>query len=200
MDDDILLDKFKAKISSTRGRIDKLGNPIEFRLSYEQWKKLWKDSGHLPGRPWCVCRKNDIGHYEIGNVYIAHTITNVTEALTNNDSLNQWITNYAIRHGYKRRTVRNLIKRGLLIGRMQPVHNGHIEVIKETLKEVDEIVIGIGSAQLSHTIKDPFTAGERVMMLTQALSENSVKHRHYYIVPMEEQDLVFYKNMLNGKR
>ena len=24
------------------------------------------------------------------------------------------------------------IKRGLLIGRMQPVHNGHIEVIKET--------------------------------------------------------------------
>ena len=27
------------------------------------------------------------------------------------------------------------IKRGLLIGRMQPVHNGHIEVIKETLKE-----------------------------------------------------------------
>ena len=78
------------------------------------------------------------------------------------------------------------IKRGLLIGRMQPVHNGHIEVIKETLKEVDEIVIGIGSAQLSHTIKDPFTAGERVMMLTQALSENSVKHRHYYIVPMED--------------
>ena len=25
-------------------------------------------------------------------------------------------------------------KRGLLIGRMQPVHNGHIQVIKETLK------------------------------------------------------------------
>lgn len=69
---------------------------------------------------------------------------------------------------------------------MQPVHNGHIEVIKETLKEVDEIVIGIGSAQLSHTLKDPFTAGERVMMLTQALSENSVKHSHYYIIPMED--------------
>ncbi len=31
--------------------------------------------------------------------------------------------------------------RGILIGRMQPVHNGHIEVIKKTLEEVDEIVI-----------------------------------------------------------
>ena len=30
--------------------------------------------------------------------------------------------------------------RGILIGRMQPVHNGHIEVIKKTLEEVDEIV------------------------------------------------------------
>lgn len=80
-------------------------------------------------------------------------------------------------------------KRGLLIGRMQPVHNGHIQVIKETLKDVDEIIIGIGSAQLSHTLKDPFTAGERVMMLTQALSENSIKHRHYYIIPMEDIQL-----------
>ena len=37
-------------------------------------------------------------------------------------------------------------KRGLLIGRMQPVHKGHISVINETLKEVDELIIGIGSA------------------------------------------------------
>ena len=44
--------------------------------------------------------------------------------------------------------------RGILIGRMQPVHNGHIEVIKKTLEEVDEIVIGIGSAQKSHELKE----------------------------------------------
>ena len=44
----------------------------------------------------------------------------------------------------------NSKKRGLLIGRMQPVHNGHIEIIKQILEEVDEIIIGIGSAQLSH--------------------------------------------------
>ena len=49
--------------------------------------------------------------------------------------------------------------RGILIGRMQPVHNGHMQVINKILEEVDEIIIGIGSAQISHEVKDPFTEG-----------------------------------------
>ena len=76
--------------------------------------------------------------------------------------------------------------RGILIGRMQPVHNGHMEVIKRILEEVDEIVIGIGSAQLSHEVKDPFTAGERILMMTQALAEIDVDPSRYYIIPMQD--------------
>ncbi|MBQ2666543.1 nicotinamide-nucleotide adenylyltransferase [Methanobrevibacter sp.] len=76
--------------------------------------------------------------------------------------------------------------RGILIGRMQPVHNGHMEVIKQILSEVDEIVIGIGSAQLSHELKDPFTAGERVLMMNQALAEIDVDPSKYYIIPMQD--------------
>ena len=76
--------------------------------------------------------------------------------------------------------------RGLLVGRMQPVHEGHLQVIKSILKEVDEVIICIGSAQLSHTLKDPFTAGERVMMLTKALSENSIHASKYYIIPIQD--------------
>ena len=76
--------------------------------------------------------------------------------------------------------------RGLLVGRMQPVHNGHLQVIKSILEEVDEVIIGIGSAQLSHTMKDPFTAGERVMMLTKALSENGIPASKYYIIPIQD--------------
>lgn len=76
--------------------------------------------------------------------------------------------------------------RGILIGRMQPVHNGHVEVIKQILTEVDEIIIGIGSAQLSHEIKDPFTAGERLMMMNQALAEIEVDPSRYYIIPMQD--------------
>ncbi|MDD3454709.1 MAG: adenylyltransferase/cytidyltransferase family protein, partial [Methanobacteriales archaeon] len=64
--------------------------------------------------------------------------------------------------------------RGLLVGRMQPFHKGHLEVIKRILGEVDELIICIGSAQLSHSLRDPFTAGERIMMVTKALSENNI--------------------------
>jgi len=76
--------------------------------------------------------------------------------------------------------------RGLLVGRMQPVHLGHLQVIRRILDEVDEVIIGVGSAQLSHTIKDPFTAGERVMMLTKALGENKIPASSYYIIPIPD--------------
>ena len=76
--------------------------------------------------------------------------------------------------------------RGILIGRMQPVHNGHMQVIDKILDEVDEIIIGIGSAQLSHELKDPFTAGERIVMMSQALAESGVDSSRYYIIPMQD--------------
>lgn len=76
--------------------------------------------------------------------------------------------------------------RGILIGRMQPVHNGHIQVINKILEEVDEIIIGIGSAQLSHELKDPFTAGERIVMMSQALAESNIDPSQYYIIPMQD--------------
>ena len=76
--------------------------------------------------------------------------------------------------------------RGILIGRMQPIHNGHMQVIKQILEEVDEIIIGIGSAQLSHESKDPFTAGERVVMISHALFEAGIDPSRYYIIPMQD--------------
>lgn len=76
--------------------------------------------------------------------------------------------------------------RGILIGRMQPVHNGHMQVINKILEEVDEIIIGIGSAQLSHELKNPFTAGERILMMSQALAESDIDPKKYYIIPMED--------------
>ena len=76
--------------------------------------------------------------------------------------------------------------RGILIGRMQPVHNGHMQIIDKILEEVDEIIIGIGSAQLSHEIKNPFTAGERIVMMNQALSERGIDSSRYYIIPMQD--------------
>lgn len=76
--------------------------------------------------------------------------------------------------------------RGLLVGRMQPIHEGHMDVIRRILNEVDEVIIGIGSAQISHTLKDPFTAGERTMMINKALSENGIAPNKYYITPIQD--------------
>ncbi len=76
--------------------------------------------------------------------------------------------------------------RGMLVGRMQPMHKGHLQVIKRILQEVEEVIIVIGSAQLSHTIKDPFTAGERMMMLSKALAENKIPASNYYIIPVQD--------------
>ncbi|MEE9474335.1 MAG: nicotinamide-nucleotide adenylyltransferase [Candidatus Hydrothermarchaeaceae archaeon] len=77
--------------------------------------------------------------------------------------------------------------RGLLIGRFQPVHRGHIYVIKEIQKKVDEVIICIGSAQKSHSLENPFTAGERVMMLKKGLYENGIT-KNYYILPVPDVD------------
>lgn len=76
--------------------------------------------------------------------------------------------------------------RGLLVGRLQPIHDGHMDVINRILDEVDEVVIGIGSAQFSHTLKDPFTAGERTMMINKALTENGIPPSKYYITPIQD--------------
>jgi nicotinamide-nucleotide adenylyltransferase len=79
--------------------------------------------------------------------------------------------------------------RALLVGRFQPFHIGHLEVIKEIASQVEKLIIGIGSAQASHTQEDPFTAGERHLMMSEALDEAKIKN--YYIIPI--MDLNRYK-------
>lgn len=78
------------------------------------------------------------------------------------------------------------MKRAIFIGRFQPVHLGHIEAIKDILKENDELVIVIGSAQYSHTLENPFTAGERYEMLRRALSEAGLDMSRILIVPVPD--------------
>jgi len=75
------------------------------------------------------------------------------------------------------------VKRVFYIGRFQPFHNGHLTVINRIIREADELIIGIGSAQLSHDLENPFTAGERVLMITRALEGLS---RPFYVIPIED--------------
>ena len=61
---------------------------------------------------------------------------------------------------------------GLLIGRFQPFHNGHLGIIKQMSEDCDQIIIVIGSAQISHTKYNPFTASERYQMVYETLKSD----------------------------
>lgn len=82
-----------------------------------------------------------------------------------------------------------MAKRGLLVGRFQPFHLGHLQAIKGVLKEVDELVIVIGSAQYSHNLDDPFTAGERLVMVRKALEEAGIDYARVWVVPVPDVHL-----------
>jgi len=73
--------------------------------------------------------------------------------------------------------------RGFYIGRFQPYHDGHHAMVERIAEEVDELVLGIGSADDSHTPHDPFTAGERIMMITKAVAAFDLTT---YVVPLED--------------
>jgi nicotinamide-nucleotide adenylyltransferase len=73
--------------------------------------------------------------------------------------------------------------RGFFIGRFQPFHDGHLQIVEEIASEVDELVVGIGSAGDSHTERNPFTAGERIMMITKTLESLGITT---YTVPIED--------------
>ena len=61
--------------------------------------------------------------------------------------------------------------RGLFIGRFQPMHLGHLDVVKRLAARHDEVLVAVGSANVSHTPTNPFTGGERVAMIHAALRE-----------------------------
>ncbi len=92
-----------------------------------------------------------------------------------------------------------MIKRGVFVGRFQPFHLGHLEAVKDVFNEVDELVIVIGSAQRSHDIDDPFTAGERLVMVRMALKEAGIDYGRVWVVPVADVDLhVMWVSALEG--
>ncbi|MGA1822698.1 MAG: nicotinamide-nucleotide adenylyltransferase [Thermoplasmatota archaeon] len=76
--------------------------------------------------------------------------------------------------------------RGLFIGRFQPLHKGHLSIIEHALLEVDELVIGIGSAEKSYLPDDPFTAGERIDMILAVVREEGWEGK---VIPVSIRDI-----------
>ncbi len=76
--------------------------------------------------------------------------------------------------------------RGLYVGRFQPFHLGHLHAIRHVLSDVEELIIVIGSAQYSHKLDNPFTAGERITMIFKSLTEARITPQRYLIIPIRD--------------
>lgn len=75
---------------------------VEFSLTFEQWWKLWADSGRYAemGRGlecWCMGRKGDSGPYAEGNVEIISVKQNLLEQMLNGKHTTNHLTNQMIK-------------------------------------------------------------------------------------------------------
>lgn len=72
---------------------------------------------------------------------------------------------------------------GLLIGRFQPFHLGHLEAISFGLAKVENLWIGIGSSNKSNEAKNPFTADERKEMILSSIDKKITKRIKIFFIP-----------------
>lgn len=80
---------------------------------------------------------------------------------------------------------------GLLVGRFQPFHLGHLHAVRYCLSKSDELIIVIGSALESHTSRNPFTTRERIQMIFLALNESGISREKYIIIPVPDVRLSY---------
>ncbi len=69
-------------------------------------------------------------------------------------------------------------KVGVFLARLQPIHNGHLALIKKMVDENDEFLILIGSSDKMNK-RNPIPGSFRKELLIQALSENNMLKESY---------------------
>jgi len=71
----------------------------------------------------------------------------------------------------------------LFIGRFQPLHKGHLQIIQYASKKYDEVIIGVGSSQYNNTKHNPFSSNERKMMIENSLKNIDVSNYSIVFIP-----------------
>ena len=72
---------------------------------------------------------------------------------------------------------------GLLIGRFQPFHLGHLEAVNFVLNKVENLWIGIGSSNKYNEKKNPFSADERRKMITLSVDDSIITRIKIFDIP-----------------
>lgn len=66
----------------------------------------------------------------------------------------------------------------VIIGRFQPLHNGHLALFDKAFSFGDEVIVVLGSAKQARTPKNPFTAAEREVMIRAAFPGRPMSFVH----------------------
>ena len=72
---------------------------------------------------------------------------------------------------------------GLLIGRFQPFHLGHLEALRFALSKVDKLWVGLGSSNKPVEKNNPFTAEERKEMILSSIDDSMKEKISIYFIP-----------------
>ncbi len=72
---------------------------------------------------------------------------------------------------------------GLMIGRFQPFHLGHLEALQFALSKVDKLWVGLGSSNKPAEKINPFSAEERKEMILSSIDDSIKEKISIYFIP-----------------
>jgi len=76
----------------------------------------------------------------------------------------------------------------VFIGRFEPFHVGHLQVIQSALNQAQNVIVLVGSSNQPRTEKNPFTYDERVSMIYWSLEDlNPDLSGRVEVVPLRDQ-------------
>ena len=72
---------------------------------------------------------------------------------------------------------------GLLVGRFQPFHLGHLDAVLFGLSRTENLFIGVGSSNKFNEKKNPFSAEERKEMIISSIESSMLERVKIFEIP-----------------
>lgn len=79
----------------------------------------------------------------------------------------------------------------VVIGRFQPVHNGHVAMLHAALQTAARLIVVVGSVNQPRSLKNPFSFEERQHLLLAALPKAMQQRIHIVAVPDYNDDVAW---------
>ena len=80
-------------------------------------------------------------------------------------------------HAMRKAGTNGKLPAALFIGRFQPLHKGHLAALEWIGKHSRKVIVVIGSSQEKKTLKNPFSARERLSMMRAVLATGKLAQK-----------------------